>query len=377
MSLGATRSLWLVSATLAFCCTATGQTTNATIVGDVSDAAAARIPGAHITVRNTATGVTREVVASDLGSYLVFPLHPGTYEVSASAPGFKTQVQQNVTLDAAANVKVDFKLDVGIVSEKVEVTATATMLQTQEASVGGTVTGNEVARLPVNGRNYTRLILLMPGTSDQGGSQSNGTFSGTQLISVNGQRRQDNNFTIDGVDNNFMMMNSPGMSPSMDAIQEFRVLDNTSAEFGRSSGSNVNIVIKSGSRDLHGSVYEYLRNDKFDANDFFANKNATGKVPYRQNQYGAAVGGPVIIPKVYNGRDKTFWFFNWEGFRARRGQTNISSFPTADERNGDFRALSKTIYNPFTGVAGPNGSIVRQPFEGNVIPSALISPAMK
>ena len=112
----------------------------------------------------------------------------------------------------------------------------------------------------------------MPGTSDQGGSQSNGTFSGTQLISVNGQRRQDNNFTVDGVDNNFMMMNSPGMSPSMDAIQEFRVLDNTSAEFGRSSGSNVNIVIKSGTRNLHGSAYEYLRNDKFDANDFFANK---------------------------------------------------------------------------------------------------------
>ena len=167
------------------------------------------------------------------------------------------------------------------------------MLQTQDASVGGTVTGNEVARLPVNGRNYTRLILLMPGTSDQGGSQSNGTFSGTQMISVNGQRRQDNNFTVDGVDNNFMMMNSPGMSPSMDAIQEFRVLDNTSAEFGRSSGSNVNIVIKSGTRDLHGSAYEYLRNDKFDANDFFANKQNTGKVPFRQNQYGVAVGGPV------------------------------------------------------------------------------------
>ena len=155
----------------------------------------------------------------------------------------KTQVQQNVTLDAAANVKVDFRMEVGVVSEKVEVQANAAVLQTQDASVGGTVTGNEVSRLPVNGRNYTRLILLMPGTSDQGGSQSNGTFSGTQMISVNGQRRQDNNFTVDGVDNNFMMMNSPGMSPSMDAIQEFRVLDNTSAEFGRSSGSNVNIVI--------------------------------------------------------------------------------------------------------------------------------------
>jgi Carboxypeptidase regulatory-like domain/TonB dependent receptor-like, beta-barrel len=362
---------------LALIGTASAQTTNATIVGDVTDPNGGRIASAVIKVTNSATGVAREVATNELGSYRVFPLNPGTYEVTASAPGFSTQIQDKVVLDAAANVKVDFKLEVGVVSEKVQVEATATVLQTQDASVGGTVTGNEVARLPVNGRNYTRLILLMPGTSDQGGSQSNGTFSGTQMISVNGQRRQDNNFTVDGIDNNFMMMNSPGMSPSMDAIQEFRVLDNTSAEFGRSSGSNVNIVIKSGTRNLHGSAYEYLRNDKFDANDFFANKQNTGKVPFRQNQYGVAAGGPVIIPKIYHGRDRTFWFFNWEGYRARRGQTNISSFPTAAERAGDFTALSKTLYDPFTGVAGPNGSIIRQPFAGNIIPTSMTNPAMK
>ncbi len=364
-------------AVLSVTTTTTAQTTNATIVGDVSDPNGGRIAGADIQVRNAATGVVRELKTSETGSFRVFPLNPGTYEVTASSPGFKTHTQQNVILDAAANVKVDFTLEVGVVSEKVEVQAVASVLQTQDATVGGTVTGTEVARLPVNGRNYTRLILLMPGTSDQGGSQSNGTFSGTQMISVNGQRRQDNNFSVDGVDNNFMMMNSPGMSPSMDAIQEFRVLDNTSAEFGRSSGSNVNIVIKSGTRSLHGSAYEYLRNDKFDANDFFANKQGTGKVPFRQNQYGVAVGGPVVIPKIYNGRDSTFWFFNWEGFRARRGQTNISSFPTAAQRAGDFSALSKTIYDPYTGVSGPNGSIIRQPFPGNIIPADRISPAMK
>src|SRR3954453_15639705 len=357
--------------------TTTAQTTNATIVGDVSDPDGGRIAGAVIQVRNSATGVGRELKTDETGSFRVFPLNPGTYEVTASSPGFKTQTQQNVILDAAANVKVDFKLEVGVVTEKVEGEAVVSVLQTQDATVGGTVTGNEVARLPVNGRNYTRLIMLMPGTSDQGGSQSNGTVSGTQMISVNGQRRQDNNFTVDGIDNNFMMMNSPGMSPPMDAIQEFRVLDNTSAEFGRSSGSNVNIVIKSGTRDLHGSAYEYLRNDKFDANDFFANKQNTGKVPFRQNQYGVAVGGPVVIPKLYHGRDKTFWFFNWEGYRARRGQTNISSFPTAAERAGDFTALGKPIYDPYTGVSGPNGSIIRQPFAGNIIPADRINPAMK
>jgi len=363
-------------ACLALAANAYGQTTNATIVGDVTDPAGSRIAAAGIVIKNAATGVAREVQANELGSYRVFPLPPGTYEVAASASGFKTQIQQNVIVDAAANVKVDFKLEVGGIAERVEIQATASVLQTQEASVGGTVTGNEIARLPVNGRNYTRLILLMPGTSDQGGSQSQGTFSGTQLISVNGQRRQDNNFTLDGVDNNFMMMNSPGMSPSMDAIQEFRVLDNTSAEFGRSSGSNVNIVIKSGSRSLHGSAYEYFRNDKLDANDFFANSKGTGKVPFRQNQYGVAIGGPVVIPKLYHGRDKTFWFFNWEGFRARRGQTNISSFPIQTQRDGDFSSLGKPIYDPLTSQLAADGTVTRQQFPGNIIPKARISPAI-
>jgi len=199
------------------------------LVGGVTDPQSSAVVGATIVVKNMATGISREVKTSDLGTYRVFPLNPGTYEITASAPGFKSKAAPNVVLEVASNVKVDFQLEVGQISETVEVTATAAVLQTQDASVGGTVTSSELARLPVNGRNYTRLILLLPGTSDQGNSQSRGLFSGTSLISVNGQRRQDNNFTVDGVDNNFMMMNSPGASPPMDSIQEFRVLNNTSA----------------------------------------------------------------------------------------------------------------------------------------------------
>lgn len=353
------------------------QTTNATLIGNIVDPQASAVAGATVTVKDKGTGVSRTVQSDADGSFRVFPLNPGRYEVSSSMAGFKTKLVPEVILEIASVVKVDFALEIGQVSETIEVSASAAILQTQEASVGGTVTGEELSRLPVNGRNYTRLILLMPGTSDQGGSQSKGTFSGTQLISVNGQRRQDNNYTIDGVDNNFQMMNSPGASPPMDSIQEFRVLNNTSAEFGRSSGANVNIAIKSGTRELHGSLYEYLRNDKFDANDFFANRQGTGKVPFRQNQYGVSVGGPLILPKLYNGRDKTFWFASWEGFRLRRGGTAITTFPTAEQRTGDFSQQGRTIYNPFTGRLDAQGNIVRDPFPGNRIPSNMISPAIK
>lgn len=362
-------SLWTTSSI--------AQTTNATLIGSVVDPQNSAIAGATVTVKDKGTGVSRTVQSEGDGNFRVFPLNPGRYEVSASMSGFKTKIIPEVILEIASVVKADFSLEVGQVTETIEVSASATILQTQEASVGGTVTGSELSRLPVNGRNYTRLIMLMPGTSDQGGSQTRGTFSGTQLISVNGQRRQDNNYTIDGVDNNFQMMNSPGASPPMDSIQEFRVLNNTSAEFGRSAGANVNIAIKSGTRDLHGSLYEYLRNDKFDANDFFANRQGIGKVPFRQNQYGVSIGGPVIIPKLYNGRDKTFWFANWEGFRLRRGGTAITTFPIEAQRNGDFSQQSRTIYDPFTGRLDAQGNIIRDPFPGNRIPADRISPAIK
>jgi hypothetical protein len=354
------------------------QTTNATLVGDVVDASNSTVTEATVTVRSKSTGLSRVVTTNAEGSYRVFPLNPGTYDVTITKPGFRTQTVADVVLEVASNVKVDFKLDVGQVTETVNVTAAAPMLQTQDASIGGVVTTQELARIPVNGRNYTRLILLMPGSSDQGGSQQrgNGPISGTSLISVNGQRRQDNNFTVDGVDNNFMLMNSPGASPPMDSIQEFKVANNTSAEFGRSAGSNINMVIKSGTRDLHGSIYEYFRNDKLDANDFFANRQGSGKVPFRQNQYGAAAGGPVVIPKIFNGRDSTFWFFNWEGFRRRRGTTGISTSPIEAQRLGDFSQQTRPIFDPLTSVQRADGTIVRTQFPGNRIPASRISPAI-
>ncbi len=352
------------------------QTTNASIVGIVTDPSGGAIPAAVVVATNSATLVSRTVTTNEAGAYTISPLIPGSYDVKVSNPGFKTQVHSNLTLETGAVLKVDFQLDVGAISESVEVMATAAALQTQEASVAGVVTTSQLERIPVNGRNFTRLIALMPGTSDIGPSQSKGGQAGMQMMSVNGQRQQDNNFTIDGVDNNMMYMSSGVGAPPMDAIQEFRVATNNSAEYGRSSGANVNIAIKSGTRDLHGSVYEYFRNDKLDANEWFANREGRGKVPFRQNQYGVAVGGPVVIPKIYNGREKTFWFASWEGFRRRRGNTTINTTPIAPWRDGDFTSNSAAIYDPLTGTLNAAGKVVRQPFAGNVIPKARLNAGM-
>ncbi|BDC49055.1 hypothetical protein F183_A13710 [Bryobacterales bacterium F-183] len=353
------------------------QTTTATIVGDVADSSGAALVDAKIIVRNVGTGLERDTTTDNSGAYRVPTLNPGTYEVTVSKSGFQTQNAKNIVLEVAQTVKLDFKLGVGQVSESVNVTAAAPVLQTQDASVGNTVTTFDVGRIPVNGRNYTRLIMLMPGSSDQGSSQSKGTAeSGTQLISVNGQRRQDNSYTVDGVDNNFMMMNSPGLSPPMDSLQEFRVATNNSAEFGRSAGANVNMAIRSGTNELHGSVYEYFRNNVLDANEFFANRQGRGKVPFRQNQFGVSAGGPVWIPKLYNGQNKTFWFANYEGFRRRRGTTAISNTPPVAQRQGDFSGQSRQIFDPLTSQQTAAG-IIRNQFPGNIIPASRIAPSIK
>ncbi len=353
---------------LAASATSAYSQTAATLVGDVYDPSANVIPNASVTVTSTGTGFSRTVQTNATGQYRIAPLNPGIYALSVKADGFKTQVRNGIELQVSAVLEIDFTLALGSVAETVEVTGAAPILQTEEASVGNVVAAKQLERLPVNGRNFTRLILLMPGTSSVTRSQSLGTGqSGTALFSVNGGRPQDNNYTLDGFDSNMQMMNSPGISPPMDALQEFKIATNTGSEFGRSMGANVSMVIKSGTSQIHGSAYEYLRNNAFDANEFFANRNGLPKVPFKQNQYGVSIGGP--IPKVKN---KMFWFASWEGFRSRRASTQIGNVPTAEFRGGDFSALlsgaSPTIIrNPFNN---------NQPYPGNVIPKSQINPAI-
>ncbi len=229
--------------------------TAATLVGDITDSSGAIAPNVSVTVIHEGTRTERKVQTNEAGQYRVTPLNPGTYTIQVESAGFKKEVRSGVVLEVGAVTEVDFALQVGELTETIEVTGITPTLRTEEASVGNVVTEQELARLPVNQRNYTRLILLMPGTSSVSRSQNQGTAqSGTSLFSVNGGRPQDNNFTLDGVDSNMQMMNSPGISPPMDAIQEFKVATNTGSEFGRSMGANVSMVMKSGTRDLHGTA---------------------------------------------------------------------------------------------------------------------------
>ena len=354
--------------------------TAATIVGDIKDSSGAAAPNVAVTVINEGTRIERKVQTNEAGQYRVSPLNPGTYTIQVEAPGFKKQVRSGVVLEVAAVLEVDFTLDVGELTETVEVTGVTPVLQTEETTVGNVVNSQELQRLPVNQRNYTRLILLMAGTSSVSRSQQQGVSqSGTALFSVNGGRPQDNNYTLDGVDSNMQMMNSPGISPPMDAIQEFKVGTNTGSEFGRSMGANVTMVMKSGTRDLHGTLYEYLRNDAFDANEFFANRSGLGKTPFRLNQYGVAVGGPLMLPKV-DLREKMFWFFSWEGFRRRRGSALLGNVPPADFRRGDFSSLLTQASPIFlkdpllTGNCNANDGTAC--FPNNIIPQARINPAI-
>jgi len=348
---------------------------NASFTGAVSDATGARIPSATVIFKSDQTGVVLRFLADEAGFYIA-AVPPGSYTVSVSAAGFETLQRLGVPVDVAQSTTLNYTLKPGNRDDTVTVNSTSEVLQTS-SSVGNVVTGEEIARLPVNGRNYTTLELLMPGAGDISEAQSDGTISGTNLYSINGQRTQDNNYLLDGIENDFFHKSSPGGSPPLDSIAEFRVATDNAAEYGRSVGAAVSLVTKSGTASLHGSVYEYLRNDDFDANNFFSNYEGLGRTPLHQNFFGVAIGGPLYPLTRYGSLRKTFFFLNYDGLRKDQAQTSISTVPTEDERNGDFSALGRNIYDPLTSTYNSAGDIIRQQFQGNVIPSNRLDPAAK
>jgi hypothetical protein len=317
-----------------------GQVDEGAINGVVQDSSGAAVPNAHVTLVNTDQGLTLESTTGAAGEYIFSPVRIGHYTLTVTAPGFSTTTQQNLTVTVGQHLLVNVKLSLGSASQTVQVTAAPPQLQTDEASVGQVVNQHAVNSLPLNGRNFTFLAQLAAGVnSPQADTRGN---AGSGAFSANGLRPAQNNYLLDGIDNNsnavdFLNGTNFVILPPLDAIQEFKVQTaDFSAELGRSAGAVLNATIKSGTNSIHGAAWEFFRNDKLDAADWFENNSGTKKGELRQNQFGASIGGPVI-------KDKLFYFGDYEGLRRVQGTVLTGSVPTLTERNSGFTNLSDLI----------------------------------
>lgn len=321
-----------------------GQT--ATITGTVTDSSGAVIPGVTVTVTNMDTNAPRTVMADARGNYVAPLLPVGKYKVEVNQPGFQKEVLSNITINTNNTVRVDVKLTAGAVSQTVEVTAAAPVVQSENATVGNVIDEQKIEEMPINGRHFETLSLLVPGVTSTSPAPSGGAAIS---ISSGGARFSSNNFRLDGT-NDVAEGGGTGISirPIVDAIQEFKIQTNDySAEFGRGGGANIEVVTKSGTNAFHGSAWDFLRNSDLDANGFFNVQKQTT----RRNQFGGTFGGPIK-------KDKTFFFFAYEGIRGLSAQAGLLTVPTLAEREGNFSALPTVIKDPTTGV----------PFTGNIIP---------
>lgn len=367
------------------------QTTNGSMNGTVTDPSGSPVGGVQVQVTNKDTGAQRTVTTSDNGSYTVPQLPPGTYDILVQKSGFANETRPGVQLLVNQSVTLDYQLSLASVHQTVEVTGAPPQLNTTNATLGDVVQHEQIVDLPLNGRNFTQLTLLTPGAAPQESGQQ-GAFTvkegaGAISPSVNGQRGQENNFTMDGVLNNAIFTDTWAVSPPPDALQEFNVQSHmTDAQFSISSGANINIVTRSGTNQFHGSAWEFFRNDVLDARNFFDQT----KPPYRQNQYGVTFGGPVRLPH-FNGKDNTWFEAYWEGFRSAQSLSYFASVPTAAMRSGDFSGLlgpqigtdslgrpilTNEIYDPNTSRPDPSNplNIIRNPFPGNMIPVSRLNP---
>lgn len=362
---------------------ANAQVTTGTIVGTVTETGGAVIPGATVTVTNTEKGTSAAYQTDQNGYYNAPFLIPGTYQVKVAKQGFSTEVRGGIVLQVDQQARVDVKLSLGEMTQTVSVTAAPPLVESQSSSLGQVINRAPVEELPLNGRNFAQLVWLSTGvTTGQVGENLSGASSfnprAASDFNALGSQANGNAWLVDGIEDNEATYNTVMIQPSVESIQEFKVLTGTySAEFGRGAGV-VSVSTRSGSNEIHGSAMDFLRNTALNARNYFAAPGQSNP-PFIRNQFEATLGGPVIIPKVYNGRDRTFVFFDYYGERQIQGLSFVNSVPTAAVRTGDFSNYTSTsgapvtIYNPFT-TAVVNGKTVRQPFLNNMIPSGMINP---
>jgi hypothetical protein len=353
--------------------------TSGEITGEVKDQSGAVAPNAAVTATNTATNVSRSTLTNASGVYSFPDLTPGKYQVKVSASGFANAVA-NLELQVQQTARVDFMLQVGTAAQTVEVSASADLLNTENATVGTVIEEKRISELPLNGRNFFSLVALSPNVNygftpaQQASSRLGGTRS-TLTMSLSGARATWANYTLDGITNTDVDFNTYILLPSVEALQEFKVQSGIyPAEFGREAGQ-VNVSTRPGTNEYHGTAFEFLRNNTLDARNYdfsSATRSATNpspaSTPYRQNQYGFTLGGPVRIPKLFNGKNRLFFMSNFEGFKSRTTTSTLATTLTAAMRTGDFSAVPTALQDPLTRT-GTFPNIVSTPFPGNQIPA--------
>ncbi len=369
-----------------------------TILGHIKDVSGAAVPGAKVTLRNEQTGITRVFTTTSAGDYIFVNQIPDTYEVTVEKTGFKKTRTSGLILQVEQTLRQDFTLQVGSTKQQVTVSASAPMLQTDNTTIGEVVNSRTLSALPLNGRDYTTLISINAGvTEPAGGIQTSifdqhGVDTTWQGTSVDGQEVGTTSYTVDGITNTDMFFSKAMNLVSADAIQEFKLENGLYSAASGFGSAQVNVAIKSGTNQLHGSAYDYIENDALQPADLInSSLNAVSGTAlplhpaFNQNQFGFALGGPVLIPKIYNGRNKTFWFVAYEGGRQvcalstcpSSPGTREAQVPTAAERNGDFSDWPFPIYNPLTTgsvpatATDPTGRTV---FANNTIPTSMFNP---
>jgi carboxypeptidase family protein/TonB-dependent receptor-like protein len=364
------------------------QVTTGTIIGTVSDANGV-VPGASVTIREVNKGTSDTFVTDAAGTYTAPFLTPGTYAVEVNVPNFKKWIREGVVLEVNQRARVDVLLEVGGIEETTTVVASAPLLRTDSSEIGTVIDGRYVQNLPLNTRNFATLVYAAPGvTPGQAGENLSGasTFNprGASNFNALGHQANANGWLIDGIDNNEYTFNTVIVAPSIEQVREFKVLTGVfSAEFGRGAGV-VSVSTRSGTNTLHGTAFEFWRDQAFDARNFFHRKTAAGpdpKAPFSRHQFGGAVGGALVVPGLYDGHSRTFFFTDYAGLKETRGLTFVNSVPTAAVRGGDFSDVRNAagqvipIYDPLTTRVDPaTGQIIRTPFANNIIPADRIHP---
>jgi len=373
---GSNRALCALLAVLFIPLVLHAQSERAQLTGSISDSSGALVPGVDIKVTNVATGEKRTATSNEAGMWAVPLLEPGNYEVTASKEGFRSVTRTGIELHVNQTMRVDLALEVGAVTESIQVTGAVLALQAETSDLGHVVENKQILELPLNGRNTIALATLAAGVRPQGTFGSNpatGNYTGWGNFSANGGLSNANEVLVDGLPATTSAIGGVAMMPSVDATQEFKVqTNNFSAEFDRTAGGIINLSLKSGTNSLHGSAYEFLRNDKLDAADFFTNRAGRNKSVLRYNQFGASAGGPVK-------KDKTFFFALFEGFRQHMGRVYTTTVPTTLEQAGNFSqtltasGALRAIYDPLT-TRRVGNTYVRDAFPGNIVPADRIDP---